>query len=104
MDSKSAPSRESPFRRPYVWCFSTYFAEGFPYSIIRAVSSVFFRDMRVTLESIARFGEGEMPREAMKRSLVEEIRQVLDACVRYHLERELKSARFVREILVSAAR
>jgi len=59
---------------------------------------------RATLESIARFGEGEMPREAMKRPLVEEIRQVLDACVRYHQERELKSARFVREILFNAAR
>ena len=52
MDSKSAQFRESPFRKPYVWCFTTYFAEGFPYSIIRAVSSVFFRDMGVTLESI----------------------------------------------------
>ncbi len=51
---------------------------------------------RAALESIARFGEGEMPKEAMKRPLVEEIRQVLDACVFFHLERELKSARFVR--------
>lgn len=57
---------------------------------------------RVALESIARFGEGDMPREAMKRPLVEEIRQVFDACVRYHLERELKSARFVREVLSKA--
>ena len=59
---------------------------------------------RATLESIARFGNGEMPREAMKRPLVEEIRQVFDACVRYHLERELKSARFVRRVLSEAAR
>lgn len=37
---------------PYVWSFTTYFTEGFPYSIIRSVSAVFFRDMKVSLESI----------------------------------------------------
>jgi DNA repair protein RecO (recombination protein O) len=55
-----------------------------------------FAVRRASLESIARFGEGEMPKEPMKRPLVEEIRQILDAFVRFHLERELKSARFVR--------
>jgi len=35
-----------------VWTFTTYFAEGFPYTIIRIVSSVFFRDMKVSLEAI----------------------------------------------------
>ncbi len=59
---------------------------------------------RVSLESIARFGEGDMPRESIKKPLVEEIRQIFDACIRYHLDRELKSARFVREALVGAAR
>lgn len=54
---------------------------------------------RAALESIARFGEGEMPKEAMKRPLVEEIRQVLDACIVSHLERDLKSARFVRDTI-----
>lgn len=54
---------------------------------------------RATLESIARFGEGDMPREAMKRPLVVEIRQVLDACVRFHLERDLKSVKFLRETI-----
>ncbi len=38
--------------RPHIWCFTTYFAEGLPYTIIRTVSSVYFRDMRVSLESI----------------------------------------------------
>jgi MFS transporter, PAT family, beta-lactamase induction signal transducer AmpG len=37
---------------PHVWAFTTYFAEGLPYSVIRSVSSVFFRDMRVSLEAI----------------------------------------------------
>jgi DNA repair protein RecO (recombination protein O) len=57
---------------------------------------------RATLESIARFGEGDMPREAMKRPLVVEIRQVLDACVRLHLERDLKSVKFLRESITTA--
>jgi PAT family beta-lactamase induction signal transducer AmpG len=38
--------------KPHVWCFSTYFAEGFPYSIIRSVSTLFFRDRGVSLEAV----------------------------------------------------
>jgi PAT family beta-lactamase induction signal transducer AmpG len=37
---------------PHVWTLTTYFAEGFPYTVIRIISSVFFRDMRVGLEGI----------------------------------------------------
>ncbi|MFA7383912.1 MAG: MFS transporter [Desulfurivibrionaceae bacterium] len=37
---------------PQVWTFTTYFCEGLPYSIIRTVSAVFFRDNGVSLESI----------------------------------------------------
>jgi PAT family beta-lactamase induction signal transducer AmpG len=37
---------------PHVWAFTTYFAEGFPYTLIRIISSVFFRDMKVSLEAI----------------------------------------------------
>jgi len=40
------------FKTPHVWSFTTYFAEGFPYTVIRIVSSVFFRDMKVSLEAI----------------------------------------------------
>jgi PAT family beta-lactamase induction signal transducer AmpG len=39
-------------KKPHVWCFSTYFAEGFPFSVIRSVSSLFFRDMGVSLEGV----------------------------------------------------
>jgi PAT family beta-lactamase induction signal transducer AmpG len=39
-------------KRPQVWCFSTYFAEGFPFSIIRSVSAFFFRDRGVSLEAV----------------------------------------------------
>lgn len=44
--------KKNILRTPYVWAFTTYFAEGFPYTIIRIISSVFFRDMRVSLEAI----------------------------------------------------
>jgi PAT family beta-lactamase induction signal transducer AmpG len=32
-------------RNPKVWCFTTYFTEGFPFAIIRMMSSVFFTDV-----------------------------------------------------------
>ena len=38
--------------KPHIWCFSTYFAEGFPFSVIRSVSAVFFRDRGVSLEAV----------------------------------------------------
>jgi hypothetical protein len=44
--------RKNILQIPYVWAFTTYFAEGFPYTIIRIVSSVFFRDMHVSLQAI----------------------------------------------------
>jgi len=40
------------YARDYVWAFSTYFTEGFPFTLIRTVSAVFFRDMKVSLEAI----------------------------------------------------
>lgn len=39
-------------KKPHLWCFSTYFAEGFPFSVIRSVSTVFFRDRGVSLEGV----------------------------------------------------
>jgi hypothetical protein len=33
------------FKKPQVWCFSTYFAEGLPYAVVRLMSSVFFTDI-----------------------------------------------------------
>jgi len=47
-----ADTSRNIFQTPHVWAFTTYFAEGFPYTIIRTVSSVFFRDMKVSLEAI----------------------------------------------------
>ena len=40
------------FSKPHIWCFTTYFAEGLPYTIIRMVSPLFLRTMQVSLESI----------------------------------------------------
>lgn len=39
-------------KEKFVWAFSTYFAEGFPYSIVRQVSSVFFKDNGASLQAI----------------------------------------------------
>lgn len=44
--------KKSRLASPYVWSFTTYFTEGFPYTIIRTISSLFLRDMGVRLESI----------------------------------------------------
>ncbi len=48
----SRDQRKNTLQIPYVWAFTTYFAEGFPYTIIRIVSSVFFRDIHVSLQAI----------------------------------------------------
>ena len=58
-----------------------------------------FAARRASLESIARFTEGDMPTRAMERPLVKEIRQILDACARFHLERDLRGAKFLRDVL-----
>lgn len=46
------PTKNSFLTKPYTWAFTTYFAEGFPYSIIRTLSSIFFRDRGMSLEAI----------------------------------------------------
>jgi DNA repair protein RecO (recombination protein O) len=58
---------------------------------------------RAAVESIARFGEGDMPKEPIKKSLVLEIRQVLDSCIRHHLDRELRSGPFLRGVIALGA-
>ncbi|MDP2106288.1 MAG: MFS transporter [Desulfobulbaceae bacterium] len=44
------PPTTKPFNKS-LWTFSTYFAEGFPYTIIRTVSSLFFR-VGMSLEAL----------------------------------------------------
>ncbi len=41
-----------PLRSPLVWCATTYFAEGFPYSLVRQISSVYFKDHQASLPAI----------------------------------------------------
>ncbi|MCP5103172.1 MAG: AmpG family muropeptide MFS transporter, partial [bacterium] len=38
--------------KKFIWVISTYFAEGFPYSIVRQISSVFFKDNGASLQAI----------------------------------------------------
>ncbi len=52
MKNSSKKQKRKLLQAPYIWAFTTYFAEGFPYTVIRIISSVFFRDMRVSLEAI----------------------------------------------------
>lgn len=52
IDQPPEDGRVRILQSPHVWAFTTYFAEGFPFTLIRTVSSVFFRDMRVSLEAI----------------------------------------------------
>lgn len=52
MSLQNGNGKNHYYNLPHVWTFTTYFAEGLPYTIIRMVSSVFFRDMRVSLEAI----------------------------------------------------
>lgn len=37
--------KNDSFKKPKIWCFSTYFAEGMPYAVVRLMSSVFFTDI-----------------------------------------------------------
>ncbi len=48
MNAETAPRKKAP---PF-WVVSTYFAEGFPYSLVRQISTVFFRDHGASLEAV----------------------------------------------------
>ncbi len=37
--------KSDTLRKPSAWCFTTYFAEGFPFGIVRMMTSVFFTDI-----------------------------------------------------------
>lgn len=59
---------------------------------------------RAVLDSLAHFGEGEMPREEVKGWLVDALRSLLDTVVTYQLERTLRSARFARKALLEGCK
>ncbi len=52
MEQSSDHSLSDRKTSPYVWVFTSYFAEGLPYSLIRVVSSFFFRDCGVSLQAV----------------------------------------------------
>ncbi len=52
MNKEKNEKKKKKLNKNYIWTFTTYFTEGFPYIIIRTVSGVFFRDMKVSLEGI----------------------------------------------------
>lgn len=41
-----------PLKHPAVWVSSTYFAEGFPYSIVNTMAEVLFKELGASLEAI----------------------------------------------------
>jgi len=43
---------KNKLKSSYIWTFTIYFSQGFPFSIIRTVFPVFLRDIKVSLESI----------------------------------------------------
>jgi PAT family beta-lactamase induction signal transducer AmpG len=51
-DEKGKNGIQGALGKDYVWAFTTYFAEGFPFTIIRTVSAVFLRDMKTSLEAV----------------------------------------------------
>lgn len=50
--SPTPPLPEKDGFHKSLWTFSTYFAEGFPYTMLRTVSSLFFRDRGMSLEAL----------------------------------------------------
>ncbi len=52
MDQHNNTIKNRFIQSPYLWSFTTYFTEGFPYTVIRQISSLFFRDMGARLESV----------------------------------------------------
>ncbi len=50
-DAPSAPD-DPRAARPFAWTASTYFAEGFPYTVVNSLPEVLFKEMGATLETI----------------------------------------------------
>ncbi|MEW6444043.1 MAG: MFS transporter [bacterium] len=52
---RSRPTERKLYGRlgsPYVWAGTTYFAEGLPFSLVRQISSVYFKDLGASLPAI----------------------------------------------------
>jgi PAT family beta-lactamase induction signal transducer AmpG len=51
-DETRTPKKLRFLHSPFIWAGTTYFAEGFPYSLVRQISSVFFKDHQASLQAI----------------------------------------------------
>ena len=51
-DGARAPSPSEAGAPPSVWTISTYFAEGFPYSVVNNLADLFFTEQKATLQQI----------------------------------------------------
>lgn len=51
-NSNTSPKPARLLQIPLLWTGTTYFAEGLPYSLVRQISSVFFKDHNATLQAI----------------------------------------------------
>ncbi len=51
-DSGEAPPRDPRAARPAAWTSTTYFAEGFPYTLVNGLPEILFKEFGATLETI----------------------------------------------------
>ncbi len=49
---ENAPKSPSRWRSPHLWVSSTYFAEGFPYSVVHSLADILFKEMGASLQAI----------------------------------------------------
>ncbi len=53
MDNKSQDKPEGRgFKSPHLWVTSTYFAEGFPYTVVNSLAEIIFKERGASLEAI----------------------------------------------------
>lgn len=50
--SEKVEMQKQKEKKKFLWAITTYFAEGFPYSLVRQVSSVYFKDNGASLQAI----------------------------------------------------
>ena len=46
------PGADRPKEHPPFWVGTLYFAEGFPYSLVRQISTVYFKDFGASLQAV----------------------------------------------------
>lgn len=52
LERPPAPARARPWSRPAAWVSSTYFAEGFPYSVVNNLIEILFKELGASLQVI----------------------------------------------------